>query len=247
MNNDIILQDKENKDFPAFYTYPDNPSKSGGIILIHEIWGLNPHIKDVAKRLKDQGYAVIAPDLFSDISFEQTLDQSLFIEMMNPKTRDEAQKKMRTLFAPINSPDYAKKAVSKLQGCFDFLKKDNHSNGNIAVMGFCFGGTYSFALAAAQPGLKAALPFYGHPPEPLDRIKTISCPIFAFYGEKDPALINQLPELEQTMKKYHKQFEYKVYTGSMHAFFNDTNPITYNKEAALDAWTKVLSFLKDNL
>ena len=238
MNANITLQDGT----PAYFTHPDG-SKTPAIVLIHEIWGLADHIKDVANRLRTEGYAVLAPNLFAGTSFTGKVDQTILNEMANPATRDEAQKKMREIFAPTRSPEFAEEMIKKLKTCFNFLFNEVHTNGQIAVVGFCFGGTFSFALAIHEPRLKAAVVFYGRPPEPLDQVAKIQCPILAFYGEKDSALVEPLPRLNDAMRTYKKNFEYVIYPGTGHAFFNDTNLKMYNKDAAEDSWKRTLILL----
>jgi carboxymethylenebutenolidase len=114
------------------------------------------------------------------------------------------------------------------------------------VVGFCFGGTYSFHLAAHDPRVKVAVPFYGQPPTEAE-IPNIACPVLAFYGDQDANLMQTLPALKENMQKNGKPFEAIVYPGVGHAFFNDTNTRAYNREAAQDAWGKTLAFLKANL
>ncbi len=230
----------------AYCAIPDSLGKQPALIVIHEIWGINAHIKDIVNRIQAQGFIALAPDLLSETGITEKISPKLLQEMHNPATKDEAQKKMREALAPMQMPEFAEKTRAKLQACFSYLKNEEHCNGNIGVIGFCFGGTYCFALASAQPQLKAAVPFYGHAPEP-EKIKSIHCPILAFYGEKDTNLVDHLPELTEEMAAYHKQFESVVYPDCGHAFFNDTNPNMYNKEAADDAWERTLAFLKDNL
>jgi carboxymethylenebutenolidase len=232
--------------FSAYYTTPDIPDTYPALILIHEIWGLNDHIKDVANRLQKQGYAVLAPDLLSETGVSPKVNPQMLEDMKNPVTRDEAQKKWREETAPVNSPEFAEETIAKLRTCFEYLQKQEKVHGKIGVVGFCFGGTYSFALAAQEPQLKAAVPFYGHVPEP-EKLQQINCPILAFYGEKDTELVSKLPELNETMAAFHKKFLAIQYPDCGHAFFNDTNPNTYNKEAADDAWERTLAFLKENL
>jgi carboxymethylenebutenolidase len=232
---------------PAYFTYPDDKTKVPGIILIHEIWGLVDHIKDVARRLTTEGYTVLAPNLFAGTNFNEKVAQSLVQEMANPATRDEAQKKMREIFAPTRSPEFAQEMFKKLEMCFDFLKNDAHTNGRIAIIGFCFGGTFSFGLATREPGLAAAISFYGRPPEPLDLVKKILCPILAFYGDNDAPLMESLPQLKNAMNVNGKNFESVVYPDAGHAFFNDTNSRMYNKPAAEDSWKRTLDFLKKYL
>ncbi len=110
---------------------------------------------------------------------------------------------------------------------------------------FAFGGTYSYAFTAANPELKACVAFYGQPP--LDKISGINCPVMGFYGEKDKRLIDSLPQLVDQMNEHNKDFTHKVYKNTGHAFFNNTNKMTYNKEAAEDAWKMAVDFLKKNL
>jgi len=231
---------------PAFLATPDGKDKHPGIILIHEIWGLDDHIKDVTKRYAKERYVVLAPDLFAGTPIENAVSPNLFAEMGDPAKRDEAQKKMRAALAPMQSPEFAKEMIHKLQKCFTYLEKQENCNGSIGVLGFCFGGSYSFALAAVEPKIKVAVPFYGQAPTE-EKTEKISCPVLAFYGEQDENLISTLPELKDMMKKYNKDFEAIVYPNCGHAFFNDTNPNRYNKEAATDAWKRTLTFLSENL
>lgn len=231
---------------PAYHVYPDDGQKHPGLVVIHEIWGLNEHIKDVANRFAEKGYSVLAPNLFHGLSFEGKIDHSLLDEMRNPETRDEAQKKMRALLAPIQAPDYADEALSQLKECVDYLLADKHVSGKIGVLGFCFGGTYALALAADDTRISASVPFYGQP-LPAEKIKTLACPVLAFFGEEDAGLMSSLPAFKEGMQKAGKSFEAVVYPHTGHAFFNDTNVRMYNAEAAQDAWNKTLDFLANNL
>ncbi len=245
MNKNITIN-KNNHDFPAYLSYPENPGKTPAIILIHEIWGLTDHIKDVANRLTKEGYAVLAPDLLSGTGVTDKIDQGIMKEIADPATRDEAQKKMREALTPIHSPEFAKETLDKLQVCFDYLLEDDRASEQIGVIGFCLGGTYAFDLAVNQPSLALAIAFYGHAPLEEQKLAKINCPVLAFYGEKDERLMAQVPELEKTMNRLEKDYDFVVYPNTGHAFFNDTNPVTYNQEAAEDAWAMVLAFLKEH-
>jgi len=232
--------------FPAYHAYPDDGQKHPGLIVIHEIWGLADHIKSVADRFVAQGFSVVAPNLFHDMAFESALDPQLFNEMQNPETRDAAQQKLRALMAPLRSPEYAQSAIVKLKECVDFLLAHEHCNGKVAVLGFCFGGTYAFQLAALDPRIKAAVPFYGQAPA-AENIAGISCPVLAFYGDQDAPLMQTLPQLKEQMQAEGKQFEAVVYPETGHAFFNDTNKKMYRPGPAEDAWNRTLEFLRKNL
>lgn len=231
---------------PAYYTEPELGPKHPAIILIHEIWGLTDHMKDVANRFMQQGYAVLVPDLLADTNISEKVSAEVFEDFKNPAKRDEVQKEMRDVFAPVNSPEYAQETIAKLQACFTYLQQQENIGDNIAVVGFCFGGTYAYAFAAEQPQLKAAVPFYGHAPA-SEKIQMIACPVLAFYGGQDTALSSRIPELNETMALFHKKFQAVEYPDTGHAFFNDTNPDRYNEEAAKDAWQRMLEFLKENL
>ncbi|HSW96213.1 MAG TPA: dienelactone hydrolase family protein [Candidatus Saccharimonadales bacterium] len=230
---------------PAHYTEPEIGTKHPAILLIHEIWGINDHIKNVANRFMQQGYAVLAPDLLADTNISEKVSAEVFEEFKNPAMHDEVQKKMRDIFAPVNFPEFAIETIEKLQACFTYLQQKENIGNNIAVVGFCFGGTYAYLFAAEQPQLKAAVPFYGHAPV-SEKIQMISCPVLAFYGGKDTELSSKIPELNETMALFHKKFQAVEYPDATHAFFNDTNPNRYNKEAADDAWVRMLEFLKEN-
>jgi carboxymethylenebutenolidase len=229
------------KDFQGYLAEPKGGAK-GGVIVIHEVWGLNGHTKDIAERFASEGYVALAPDLLAETDIAKYGDQ-LQKDLFNPEKRNEAQPKLRKLMAPMNEPGFAERTMAKLQACFDYLYDNPETSQKVAVNGYCFGGSYSFSLAAAEPRLAAAVPFYGHPPENTDELANINCPILAFYGEQDHGLVDDLPKLAQAMKAANVNFTYKVYEGCGHAFFNDTNPYAYNQTAAKDAWQRTLAFL----
>ena len=232
---------------PVYHSYPDDGKKHPGLIVIHEIWGLVPHIKDVADRFAKEGYSVLAPDLFHDLSFEGKIDQSILDEMHDPNTKDEAQKKMRAILAPIQAPEFGKETLFKLEECVKYLLEDAHvTSEKVGVLGLCFGGTYSLAIGALDPRIEAIVSFYGHPLKP-EKIPELNCPVLAFYGDQDKNLMESLPAFKETMQAHNKDFTDVVYKNTGHAFFNDTNARMYDKKSAEDAWEKTLKFLKAHL
>jgi carboxymethylenebutenolidase len=220
----------------------------GGIILIHEIWGLVPHITDVADRFAAEGYVVMAPDLLSGVGVTPEVGQDLLALLADPdeSRRAAAQPRMREAMAPVRAPEFAGYALLELRKVVDALAAEPGVDGRIAVVGFCFGGTYAFALAAADDRVRAAVPFYGTAPAP-DRIATIACPVLALYGEHDPALIDALPGVRTAMTEAGVDFADHVYPDAGHAFFNDTNARTYRAVEAEDAWDRTLAFLHERL
>ena len=229
----------------AYHSYPDDDQKHPGLVLIEEIWGVNDHIKSVVDRFAAAGFSVISPELLPKGLLELATPQ-LQKDLFDPAKRDEVQPKMRAAMAPMMQPEFAQGAIATLKACVDYLVADEHVNGKIAVLGFCFGGTYSFHLAANDPRIKAAVPFYGHPPT-LEEVPNMHYPVLALYGDQDATLMESLPALKENMKKSDKAFEAIVYSGAGHAFFNDTNSRQYRPDAAHDAWERALEFLKKNL
>ena len=219
----------------------------GGVVLIHEIWGLADHIKRVADRFAAEGYLCYAPDILSKAGITPQAGQELLELVQNPdeQVRVAAQPRFRERMAPTHDPEYGAWAVSALQQVVEELAARPGVEGRIGVVGFCFGGSYSFALAAADRRIRAAVPFYGAPPD-TDRIRDISCPVLAIYGADDERLMNGLPEVTDRMQEAGVDFTVKVYEGAGHAFFNDTAS-RYNADAAADAWRLTLDFLQRHL
>lgn len=228
----------------VYEAMPKGESK-GGLIVIEEVWGLTDHIKDIADRFASEGYYVLSPELLGETRIKERAG-TLMLDLFNPEKRNEAQPKLRALMTPMQEPGFGKKTVGRVQACFDYLYEKPETNQWVAVTGFCFGGSYSFALATAESRLKRAVPFYGHANlEDVDPLKEIACPILAFYGEKDAGLMENLPNVQAEMELAGVDFTAQVYPDCGHAFFNDTNPFAYNETAARDAWRRTLDFLAD--
>jgi len=219
----------------------------GALIVVHEIWGLVDHIKNVADRYAAEGYLVMAPDLLSDAGVTPEIGAELF-EMMydtDEQRRSANQPRLRGAFAASRAPEFASGAIAKLTAAVDALEREKGVDGRIGVLGFCFGGSYSFSLAERDARVRAAVPFYGTA-EPSE-VASIHCPVLAFYGDQDRRLMDALPALETAMKDAGVDFKAKVYPDAGHAFFNDTNPNTFDPAAAGDAWGRSLEFLRAHL
>lgn len=233
----------------SFGGYLATPSGSarGGLVLLHEIWGLNAHITDVADRFAEEGYVVLAPDLLTGtgIDVEQLADTQR--DLADPHRRHLAQPRLRELAAPTRSPQFAATALSRLGACVDSLADRDDVGGRIGAVGFCFGGSYVFALAAHDRRLAAAVPFYGTADLTADDLAHIHCPILAFYGEQDTNLIDALPDLTTRMRDAGIDFTPEVYRDAGHAFFNDTNNFAFSPLAAESAWNQTLEFLAARL
>jgi carboxymethylenebutenolidase len=230
-------------DFTAYVATPTGPVR-GGLVVVHEIWGLHDHITDVADRFAAEGYLVVAPDLLSHVGLAPDVGAELFRlrTSADPAEQTRAQPMLRERMAPLQAPEYATWAVDALRHTVDYLAGQPGVLDRIGVVGFCFGGSYAFALAAADDRVRLAVPFYGSPPEQTE-IAAISCPVLAFYGDRDQRLMDSLPAVTEAMTSAGVDFTAKVYQGVGHAFFNDTNPHSYDATAAGDAWQRTLTAL----
>lgn len=227
---------------------PDGVPLKGALVVIEEIWGLADHIKDVADRFAAQGYVVLSPDLIGRAGIDAELGEELqrLRFSSNEKERTDVQPRMRDAMAPLHAPGFAAWAVPALVASVDYLAEQPGVDGRIGVIGFCFGGSYSFALAAADTRVTVAVPFYGQPPETAE-IGNITAAVLAFYGQQDERLMTNLPAVTESMKTAGVDFTAVVYDDAGHAFFNDTNPHTYNEADANDAWKRSLAFLDEHL
>ncbi|HET8992044.1 MAG TPA: dienelactone hydrolase family protein [Candidatus Saccharimonadales bacterium] len=229
----------------AYLSHPQGKAM-GAIIVIHEVWGLDDHIKSVADRLSNEGYIALAPELLAQ-SIDLKSLRGMQTDLFDPKKRNEVQPKLREYMTPMQNPEFGKKTLASLEDCFNYLYEMPESNKRVAVMGFCFGGTYSFNLTVHESRLKAAVVFYGHAEHDTDKLRQIACPVRAFYGENDERLIEGLDDLKTKMSEANVDFVAKVYPKTGHAFFNDSNSFAYNQEAARDAWQITLDFLDKSL
>jgi carboxymethylenebutenolidase len=196
----------------------------------------------VADRVAEAGYIALAPEFLADTLDLEAL-RPMQGDLFDPEKRNAVQPKLRQLMTPMHNPEFGKKTIERLQSCFDYLYAMPEVKEKVAVMGFCFGGTYSFNLASIESKLKVSIPFYGHAEQDVQTLAQIKCPVRAFYGENDERLIEDLPGLTERMNEAGVDFSSKVYEDCGHAFFNDTNKFAYNKAAATDAWQMVQSIL----
>ncbi|HEY9293872.1 MAG TPA: dienelactone hydrolase family protein [Microlunatus sp.] len=233
-------------DIDTYIATPSGPIK-GGLVLIHEIWGLVDHIKQVADRFAAEGYLTYAPDILTHAGMTPQVGAELqqLLRSPDPETRQAAQPLMRERTAPAHDQAYAEWAVPALREVVDELQRQPAIDARIGVLGFCFGGTYSYALAAADERVRTAVAFYGAPPD-LDQIPRIGCPVLGIYGGKDERLMKGLPAVRAKMEEAGVDFTVKIYDDAEHAFFNDTAP-RYDAEAAADAWQLSLDFLDRHL
>ena len=242
----MSLRAPDGSAFDVYVARPEGVPRAG-IVLIHEIWGLVPHIMDIADRFASQGYLVAAPDVLSHGGIEPALGADLFARLNDPdeEVRVAAQPDMRDAITGTRAPDYAAWAVQALRAVVDWLDTQEGATGRIGVVGFCFGGTFAYLLAASDRRIRAAVPFYGAAPS-ADRIPDIEGAVLAVYGQHDPSLIDALPDVRERMTAAGVDFETVVYPEAEHAFFNDGGR-RYRAGEAADAWQRTLVFFEEQL
>jgi len=212
---------------PGYLATPESGSGPGTIVL-QEWWGLEDHIKDVCDRLAAEGFFALAPDLYRG----ETTDQP-----------DEAEQKMMAM-----SMDQAE---ADMRGAVDFLAgQDGYQGGGVGSVGFCLGGGLSVWAATLNPKVRAAVTCYYVMPHGKPDFSKIGGPVQGHFGTADDFVPTDDAEaLEKEIADASgQQVDFHYYEGAGHAFFNDTNRLgTYDAEAAAQAWSRTLDFLRSNL
>lgn len=202
----------------------DTKKKLGGIIVVHENRGLNPHIEDVARRAALAGFVSLAPDALSPLGgYPGNDDEGR--DMQSKRDRNEM------------SEDFL--------AAYDYLKKHKNCNGKVGVVGFCFGGGIANMMAVRIPDLAAAVPFYGGQPA-IEEVPKIKAPLLLHYAELDTRVNAGWPAYEAALKEHKKEYTAYIYPNVNHGFHNDTTP-RYDKAAAELAWKRTVDFFSEKL
>ena len=209
--------------------YLVTPMKKEGklpvVLVIHENRGLNPYVKDVARRLAKAGFIAFAPD-------------ALFPLGGYPGNDDEGRSMQKKMDKSKIQQDFV--AAAK------FIKKHEDSNGKLGAVGFCFGGYIVNYLAAVESDLlSAGVPFYGTPAKKELR-KNIKAPLLIQLGELDERVNKSWPEYEQDLKSVDSPYTMHMYKGAKHGFHNDSTG-RFDKDNAELAWSRTLEFFNKNL
>jgi carboxymethylenebutenolidase len=209
----------------AYYAAPDGPGPFPGVLVIHEIFGLNENIKDIARRFAEQGYAALAVDLFSN--------------------RNRAVCMFR-FFTGMLANSLNHRGIQDLKNALSYMGGLPGVDANrLGAVGYCLGGSFAIALACTDNRLKAIAPYYGMNPRPLEAVRR-SCPVVGSYPSEDfTASAGEKLNLE--LERYEIPHDIKIYQGAKHSFFNDQNPASYDMEAAQDSWQRVLAFFQEHI
>jgi len=197
----------------------------GSVIVIHENRGLNPHIRDVARRMALEGFIALAPDFLSPAGG-------------TPDNEDQARDMIGKLDAAAT--------VANAEASLQFLATLDGANGKVGAVGFCWGGGIVNRFATKSPELKAGVAYYGAQP-PAEDVPAIKAALLLHYAGLDERINAGIEAYRKALEAGGKTFEIHVYEGVNHAFNNDTSAARYDKAAADLAWSRTVDFLKKNL
>lgn len=217
-------------DTQGYLARPADHAVHPAVIVIQEWWGLNDWIKLQARKLAEQGYVALAPDLYHGQVAEQPQDAMKLVRAFDPA-----------------------RGLAELQAAYARLRHDRGvRTDRIGVIGWCFGGGQAARLAAAQPGLKAVVIYYGDIPSDPATVARMTAPVLGNFGGADrnitPARVHQFAE---AMKAAGHPADIKIYPGMPHAFAGSHDPgllqnAQRNTDVA-DAWQRTLGFFRKHL
>lgn len=209
----------------VYLASPTSGEKWPAVLVIHENRGLNPHIKDVTRRLAAEGFLAGGADFLS-VAGGTPSDEDKAREMIGALDKSATEATARDVVAALRArPD---------------------SNGKVGAVGFCWGGGLVNRLAVTDPTLDAGVAYYGMQPDPKD-VAQIKAPLLLHYAGLDERINGGIPAYEAALKAEGKSFELHIYDGVNHAFNNDTNTARYDKKAADLAWSRTVAFLHKSL
>ena len=214
-----------NGEMIAYLARPKDDKKYPAVIVIQEIFGLNPHIEDITRRIALEGFLAIAPDALSPVGGTAAAGENVMGAMMK-----------------LDSAESVKNFTAAVQ----YLKTHPQSTGNVGCTGFCWGGAMTNSVAVNSPDLKAAVPYYGTVPADED-VPKIKASMLCHFAENDQRINSGIPGFEAALKKAGIEYQIFEYPGTGHGFNNDSAPERYHKEASAESWKRTIDFFKQKL
>ncbi len=214
----------ERRQLEGYLARPEGEGTFPGIVVIHEAYGLNENIKDIARRFAGQGYVALAVDLFAGRN--RTVCMFRFMGQLI-----------------LNSLQNA--TITDLKASLTYLSEQpGIDNARLGAVGYCMGGSFAIAWACTDDRLKAIAPYYAMNPRPLEAVRRL-CPVVGSYPGSDFTTPNG-QKLDVELERNQITRDIKIYPGAKHSFFNDTGR-NYHESAAQDSWERVLSFFGEHI
>jgi carboxymethylenebutenolidase len=213
---------------------PNEPGPVPAVVVIQHQGGVDEFIQSMTRRLADAGYVAAAPDLY---------------HRDGPECKDD--------FVTRRSRLADRRIVRDVEACVGFLQRHRAVDGRrLGIIGFCMGGRIVYLMAAAHPGFKAAVSYYGGNifrawgrdlPSPFERTAEINCPIQGHFGAEDgnPSAAD-MAKLDAELSKFQKIHDFHSYAGAGHAFMDNTKE-SYRRQADETSWPRTLEFLRRHL
>lgn len=209
----------------GYLARPASKGKRPAIIVIHENRGLNPHIKDVTRRIALEGFLAFGVDILSPLGG-------------TPGDEDKGREMIGAL-----KPD---QAAQQIAAAVPFLAKHAESTGSVGAIGFCWGGGMVNRIAALSPELKAGVAYYGAQGAAA-QVPNIQAALLLHYAGLDQRINAGIEAYESALKAANKRYALHMYPGANHSFNNDTAGERYNKPAADLAWSRTIAFFKEHV
>jgi carboxymethylenebutenolidase len=213
------------------YVYGPDSAPRGAIIVLQEAFGVNGHIKDIAKNFSEQGYLAIAPELF-----HRTAPVGFTAGYEDFKLLGEHFGAITVLNIQIDT-----------EACYEWIKKQGIKK--VAAIGYCLGGRAAFlANAYEKIELNCAISYYGGriAPAHLNLSEHQRSPILFFWGMLDQHIPNdQVQSLNESLNKHSKKYSCVQISDADHGFFCNERS-SYHPKAARESWAHTLQFIEDN-
>jgi carboxymethylenebutenolidase len=222
----LVYADTTNATSASGQQQQQQQQKLPAVVMIHEWWGLNDNIKDMADELASEGYVVLAADLY------------------NGEVATTPDKAMQLVGTVRENPE---QAISNLQSAVQYLASlPNVNSSRIASLGWCFGGGQSLQLAlnSEQNPLAATVIYYGNLVNDTNELSKINWPVLGIFGDQDQSIpVESVKAFERALNETGVTNEIYIYPGVGHAFANPSGD-NYAPAETVDAWEKTLAFLK---
>ncbi len=219
--------------FAGHLALPDSGS-GPGMVVIHEIFGVNGYIEGACERLAKLGYLALAPDLYWRIEPGIAVDE---------RSADF----MERGFGYLQRFDFERGAVDATDALEHLRRLSEVEGGKAGILGFCLGGTISY-LVAALGSPDVCVSYYGSGvPDALDRAGQVECPILFHFGTADAYLPPAKQEQVRAAFAGRRDVEFHIHQGANHAFDNHVAGVFHHPQAAADAWRQTSDFLRRNL